>query len=192
MRLVRDFESGNLNLDRLNYAMITLIPKEPDATHLKKFRPISLINCSFKIFAKALNNRLIKVADRLICTNQTTFIKRRFILESVVAAHEIIHEIHRNKESGIILKLDYEKAYDRVSWTFIDDMLTSRGFGAKWRGWMKKVIQGVPFVLGSMMKIVAILNLERDLGKWTLYPPSCLIWLLIFSPGCCLKLLDMV
>ena len=66
MRLVKDFEFGNLNLDRLNYAMITLIPKEPDATHLKKFRPISLINCSFKIFAKALNNRLIKVSDRLI------------------------------------------------------------------------------------------------------------------------------
>ena len=82
------------------------------------------------------------MVDRLICPNQTTFIKGIFILESVVAAHEIIHEIHRNKESGIILKLDYEKAYDRVSWTFIDDMLTSRGFGAKWRGWMKKVIQG--------------------------------------------------
>ena len=35
------------------------------------------------------------------------------------------HEIHRNKESGIILKLDYEKAYDRVNWTFIEDMLIS-------------------------------------------------------------------
>lgn len=142
MNLIKDFEAEKLNLDRLNYAMITLIPKEPEATHLKKFRPISLINCSFKIFAKALNNRLFKIADRLICANQTAFIKGRFILESVVTAHEIIHEVHNNKESGIILKLDYEKAYDRISWTFIDDMLSSRGFGAKWRGWMKKVIQG--------------------------------------------------
>jgi len=121
MRLVRDFESGLLNLDRLNSAMITLIPKEPDATHLKKFRPIRLINCSFKIFAKALNNRLIKVADRLTCPNQTAFIKGRFILESVVAAHEIIHDIHKNKQSCIIFKLDYEKAYDRVSWACLDD-----------------------------------------------------------------------
>ena len=94
------------------------------------------------MFAKALNNRLIKLADRLICPNQTTFIKGRFILESVVAAHEIIHDIHRNKESGIILKLDYEKAYDRVSWDFIEEMLISRGFRAKWRSWMKRVIQG--------------------------------------------------
>jgi hypothetical protein len=56
------FEHDKLNLDRLNYAMITLIPKEPEAKKLKKIRPISLINCSFKIFAKLLNNRLIKVA----------------------------------------------------------------------------------------------------------------------------------
>jgi hypothetical protein len=94
------------------------------------------------VFAKALNNRLIKIADRLICANQTAFIKGRFILESVVAAHEIIHDIHRCNESGIILKLDYEKAYDRVSWGFIEEMLISRGFGVKWRSWMRKVIQG--------------------------------------------------
>ena len=142
MNMVKDFESGQLNLDRLNYAIITLIPKEAEAKHLKKFRPISLINCSFKVFAKALNNRLIKIADRLIRSNQTTFIKGRFILESVVAAHEIIHDIHRCNESGIILKLDYEKAYDRVSWGFIEEMIISRGFGAKWKNWMRKVIQG--------------------------------------------------
>jgi SAM-dependent MidA family methyltransferase len=58
---------------------------------------------------------LIKIADRLMSKNQTAFIKGRFILESVVAAHEVIHDIHKNKESGVILKLDYEKAYDRVS-----------------------------------------------------------------------------
>jgi hypothetical protein len=118
MNLIKDFESGQLNLDRLNYAIITLIPKEAEAKHLKKFRPIGLINCSFKVFAKALNNKLIKIADRLICANQTAFIKGRFILESVVTAHEIIHDIHRHNESGIILKLDYEKAYDRVSLGF--------------------------------------------------------------------------
>ena len=48
-----------------------------------------------------------------------------------MSAHEIIHEVHRKRECGIILKLDYEKAYDRVSCYFLDDMLTSQRFGEK-------------------------------------------------------------
>jgi hypothetical protein len=79
--------------------MLNLIPKEVDATELKKFRLIALINCSFKIFSKALNNRLVRICDRLIAPNQTAFIKGRYILESVVAAHEIA----KKGESGIIL-----------------------------------------------------------------------------------------
>jgi hypothetical protein len=116
MDVVKKFERAEINIARLNYAMIILIPKEEEARSLKKFRPISLINCSFKIFAKTLNNRLEKICDKLLAANQTAFIKSRYILESVVATHEIIHEVVKHKEKGVILKLDYEKAYDRVSW----------------------------------------------------------------------------
>jgi hypothetical protein len=48
MDLVRGFEKGEVNVARLNYAIIILLPKEEEATSLRKFRPISLINCSFK------------------------------------------------------------------------------------------------------------------------------------------------
>jgi hypothetical protein len=115
MDLVKSFEEGELNIARLNYVMIVLIPKEEGAKTLKKFRPISLINCSFKIFTKALNNRIEKICDRLLPPNQTTFVKGRFILESVVSTHEIIHWAARNKEKCLVLKLDYEKAYERVN-----------------------------------------------------------------------------
>jgi hypothetical protein len=142
MQLVRMFEKGDLNLERLNFATITLIPKEPEAKSLKKFRPISLLNCSFKFFGKLMNNRLIVVTDRLIASNQTAFIKGKYILESVVATHEIIHVVYRSKEAGIILKLDYEKAYDRVSWSFLEDMLRSRGFSPTWISWIKKLVEG--------------------------------------------------
>ena len=142
INLVRSFKRGDLNLERLNFAMITLIPKEPEAKTLKKFQPISLLNCNFKFFGKLLNNRLIAVADRLIASNQTAFIKGRYILESVVAAHEIIHEVHRSKDSEVILKLDYENAYDRVSWSFLEDMLKSRNFGPIWVSWIKQIVEG--------------------------------------------------
>jgi hypothetical protein len=106
MTIVREFEAGRANMARLNYVMIILIPKEDGAKTLRKFRPISLINCSFKIFIKALNSRLEKICNRLLAPNQTTFVKDRYILESVVSAHKIIHGAVKSGEKGMVLKLD--------------------------------------------------------------------------------------
>jgi hypothetical protein len=75
MAMVRSFEKGEINIARLNFAMIIFIPKEDEARTLKKFMPISLINCSFKIFSKALNNRLEMLCDRLLAPNQTPFVR---------------------------------------------------------------------------------------------------------------------
>lgn len=68
------FHRGELDHYRLNFSLITLIPKEKDACTMSKFRPISLLNCSYKIFTKVLTNRMNLVVDRLICSNQTAFI----------------------------------------------------------------------------------------------------------------------
>ena len=71
------------------------------------------------------------VCEDLISPNQTDFIRGRFILESVVAAHEIIHEVAHSDKSGFICTLDYEKVYDMVDRTFLLKMLASRGFSVK-------------------------------------------------------------
>jgi hypothetical protein len=142
MAVVKGFEKGEVNLARLNFARIILIPKEEGANSLKKFRPISLINYSFKIFAKALNNRLERICDRLLAPNQTAFVRGRYILESVVSAHEILHDSIKNTEKGLILKLDYEKTYDRVDWQFLHEMLLSRGIDSKWVNWIMRMVKG--------------------------------------------------
>ena len=95
MHLFEAWFRDELDIYRLNFAMVTLIPKEDNARSMKKFRPISLLNCSFKIFTKVLINRLATIVNRLISNCQSAFIKGRFILESVVTAHEVIHEVHR-------------------------------------------------------------------------------------------------
>ena len=113
-----------------------MIPKESDADIIQKFRPIALTNCSFKIFAKCLANQLGDIGDEIISPNQTAFIKGRYIVESVVTAHEIIHDVVTNNREGFVFKLDYEKAYDRVSKEFLPKIMYQRGFSPKW---MKKV-----------------------------------------------------
>ena len=59
------------------------------------------------------------------------FRKGRYILQSVVAAHEIIHKVARKKKAGIILKLDYEKE-DWVDWDLLEEVLKSRDFSGTW------------------------------------------------------------
>jgi hypothetical protein len=90
-----------------------------------------LLNCSFKFFTKAITNRFAKVMNRLISQCQSAFIRGRFILESVVTAHEIIHEIHTKKEQGLVFKIEYKKAYDKVNLYFLYEVLGPRGFSVK-------------------------------------------------------------
>jgi hypothetical protein len=70
-------------------------------------------------------------------------------LESVVVAYEVIHFIHRSKEPEVILKLDYEKAYDRVDIDFLLEILKARGFGGKWIEWIRNI------VIGGSVSVVA-------------------------------------
>jgi hypothetical protein len=98
-----------------------------------------------KIISKAITNRITPIGDRIIAKNQTAFIKGRFILESLVAAQELIYAVHSRGDSSLGPKLDYEKAYNRVDWIFLEDMLRSRGFGSTFRGWIKSLLVGISF-----------------------------------------------
>jgi hypothetical protein len=63
-------------------------------------------------------------------------------LEGVVILHETVHELHRKTHSGVILKLDFEKAYDKVRWPFLFQALRLKGFSPKWISWIKTFISG--------------------------------------------------
>jgi hypothetical protein len=132
MALFKDFHEGNLPLFSLNFGIITLLPKQEDVTHIKQFQPICLLNVSFKIFTKVAVNRMIGIADKLVSRSQTVFLPGRNILEGVVMLNETIHEIHRKRMSGVILKLDFEKVYDKVNWEFLQQTLQINGFSQKW------------------------------------------------------------
>lgn len=137
-----DFHNGTLDVSRINYGVITLLPKVNDANKIQQFRPICLLNCLYKWITKVLTLRISPFAEKLICREQTAFMKSRNIMSGVMALHEILHETKRKKKVGVVLKLDFEKAYDKVDWDCLFSCLKFRGFSEKWCDWIKKVVVG--------------------------------------------------
>jgi hypothetical protein len=124
--LFKDFYVGNLDIERLNYGMVTLLPKVDIAVDMKNFRPICLLNLCYKIITKVLNNRLASCITKVISDSQYGFIKNRYNMDGVVSLNEILHEVKRKNQSGVVLKIDFENAYDKVNWHFFYTMMEKR------------------------------------------------------------------
>jgi hypothetical protein len=81
----------------------------------------------------------------------------------------------KGQKKGIILKLDYEKAYDGVNWHFLEEMMSSRGFGSKWRSLVMKLVKGGSIAIRlNDIYMCPIFNLVKALHKEILFPLFCL------------------
>ena len=89
---------------------------------------------SLKIIAKLLANRMQQVVIPSIHKNQYGFIKSRTIHDCLAWAFEYIHMCHKSKKEVIILKLDFEKAFHKVEYMAILQMLQHMWFLSKWLG----------------------------------------------------------
>jgi hypothetical protein len=104
MALFTDFHQGVLPLNCLNFETIILLPKKKDAKVIQQYRPICLLNVSFKIFTKVATNRLSTIAQKIIRPTQTAFLPGRNIMEGAVILHETLHELHSKKRMRSSLK----------------------------------------------------------------------------------------
>jgi hypothetical protein len=99
--------------------LITLIPKEGDKELLSNWRPITLLNSAYKIFAKTLQIRLQGLLPDIIHEDQSAFLPLRFILDNVLIQHETISWANDSQQDLMLLKLDFTKVYDVVTWRFL-------------------------------------------------------------------------
>ena len=132
MDLFVDFHQGRLSIFSLNFDVITLIPKKCNALKIQEYHPICLLNASFKIFTKVATNRIGAVAENVVRRTQTAFMPGRNIMDGVIILHETIHELHRKNLNGVVLKIDFEKAYDKVKWSFLQQALRMTRFSPQW------------------------------------------------------------
>jgi hypothetical protein len=166
IRIFFDQFHGNGALPRglLSY-FVALIPKVKNPSCVKEFRPISLLGSLYKLLSKVLAAHLSKVMNPIISASQSAFLKGRHLVEGVLIINEVVDLAKRKKKECLILKVDFEKAYDSVDWGFLDYMLVRCGFCDKWREWMKECVFG-----GSMSILVngcptEEINIKRGLKQ---------------------------
>lgn len=71
----------------------------------------------------------------IISEDQKVFIKGRHLLYGVSIIHELIHSLNRANKKGLLLKLDMKKAFDRVNWGFLSQIMKNLGFANDWIQW---------------------------------------------------------
>ncbi|RVW43416.1 Transposon TX1 uncharacterized 149 kDa protein [Vitis vinifera] len=145
MGFFKEFYENGKFVKSLNATFLVLIPKKVGAEALGDYRPISLVGSLYKWLAKVLANRLKKVVGKVVSKAQGAFVEGRQILDAVLIANEAIDSTLKNNESGILCKLDIEKAYDKVDWNFILTIMEKMGFGEKWIRWIQWCISTASF-----------------------------------------------
>ena len=108
-----------------------------DSSKIKNWRPVSLLNVDYKILTKTLAKRIEKALLNVINSDQSGFLKERYIGEGVRFIEDLNIHYDYSNQSGIILQFDFEKAFDSVEWNFLLASLEKFGFGEGFISWIK-------------------------------------------------------
>ena len=122
----------------IKLGIIICIPKDNKPKKLlKNWRPITLLNVLYKIASGTIANRLKTVLDKLISSDQTGFLKNRFIGENTRLINDIMKYYEDNNTPGLLMLLDFEKAFDSLSFDFILKTFDFFGFGLSLKKWIE-------------------------------------------------------
>ena len=127
----------------IQLAKTLLEKKDKDRRFIKNWRPISLINVDVKIASKAIARRLELILPNLIHNNQNAFIKGRSILDGVRTIEDVLEFAKSTDCSGILLAIDFEKAFDSLNHSFLLKVLEKFNFGTYFLQWIKTFYSNV-------------------------------------------------
>ncbi|GBG73005.1 hypothetical protein CBR_g12724 [Chara braunii] len=141
--------------------IITLMYKKGDRSEIRNWRPISLLNLSYKLLAKTLANRLAKHLPGLVGLDQGAFVRGRSIVDNLATAIEALEVIEGRNEEVVVLMLDMEKAFDRVNWAFVLTTLKALNFGDAFCSW----VGGLYFSSSAVVQVNGYHSEEFELSR---------------------------
>lgn len=122
--------------DSQRESLLSLIHKKDEINIAKNWRPISLLNTDYKIASKAITERLKSVMSSIVHYDQTCSVPGRTILSNLQLIRDVLDMIDKTNETGILVTLDQDKAFDRVDHEFLMRVLSKFGFGPTFCGWV--------------------------------------------------------
>ncbi|WOL08018.1 hypothetical protein Cni_G16770 [Canna indica] len=147
MAAMNDFYQNSTIPESWGKTRLIFIPKTEEAKKISNYRPIALCNVAYKILAKVLVNRCRSSIGQIVSKEQITFVKGRNLHDNILMISEMVNIIPKSKRKipYFILKLDLEKAFDRVSWIAMEKIWCFMNFLAKMRCWLKDCLESPMF-----------------------------------------------
>lgn len=126
--------------------------------------------------SKVLASRLREVLGETISLSQVAFVKNRQILNAVLVANVVVEDAKKSNKSGLVFKIDFK----HVEWRFVHDVLERKGFGGRWRSWIRGCLESVNFSIMINGRPRGKFTVTRGVRQGDRYPLFCSLWLSMF------------
>lgn len=176
------FRSGRLSCSQRR-GVISLSFKKGDRLDIRNWRPISLLNVDYKLAARTIAGRLLKVIHLVVACDQTCGVPGRFIGENVAFLRNVVDFATLSNSPVALLSLDQEKAFDQVEWSFMRDTLLKMGFGSSFVGWVDLFYCDVQSAVDVNGHLSSFFSLSRGVRQGC--PLSPLLYVLVAEVLAC-------
>ena len=174
--LIEIFQKGELSFSQ-RLSVLTLIHKKDDKKLLKNYRPLSLTNTDYKIIAFIFARRLQDIINKIINPNQSAYIRGRYIGANARLILDIFEYCENFYQDGILLFLDFEKAFDSIEWNFLYKTLNRFNFGQNFIKWVKILYTNPIFRTKNNGWLSKTVSMQRGIRQGC--PVSALLYILV-------------
>ena len=163
MNYIQFTEQIGILSENQRIGVITLLPKgQKDKKTLKNWRPITLLSTLYKIISGVIGNRFKKFLPQVIDLGQKGFVDGRYMGEVTRLLYDTIHDAYSTKgKKGLIMSIDFEKAFDSVSFSFIEKVIETAGFPKKMAKWVKILLRDFKSHINHAGNLLKLIHLGR-------------------------------